>query len=109
MSYPERNYGPAMLGGQTGPAIQGSDAPRQAELAEVHQSIERAVKSASEACAVLSALRDRFFGDRPQTAEKAGSSPMRGGILGALHDRSEALNGTLDYLHSLLNEITRVA
>lgn len=99
---------------QTRPSMRYADvggaveiAPRS-DLQELLERIDRAFKSATDAAAILSSQRDRLFGERPQGGEKSQTRPVRGGLIGGLHDRADDLNGVLETLHSLIEEIGRV-
>jgi hypothetical protein len=88
-----------------------TEAPRPpSELQQLANGVERALKLCADTFDVASALRDRLFGGQPQPADKAQPPrPVRGGIVGGLQDRADDLNGSLERLHVLLADITRVA
>jgi len=85
--------------------------PQQAELQELAMRLEQSVKTATVTCEVLMSLRDRLFGARPETPQPGINAPrpVRSGLVGALHDRSDDLNATLNRLQVLVSQVERVA
>lgn len=81
------------------------------ELQQFAAAFERGLKNLAELNQQMSMLRDRLFGERPTGPgdSQKGPRPVRGGMVGGLHDRADDMNAQIERLSVLVSEVSRVA
>ncbi len=109
MSYQSMERSGAM--GQT-PVANGYSGPvekQRSELPELLAKVETCMKKTSDVYDVFAQLHDRAFGPSPETSPGVSPRPVRSGIIGNLHDRSDDLGLMLDRLRNLAADLARIA
>jgi hypothetical protein len=96
-----------MASGTVGYAVP-AEKPRS-ELPDLLAKVESCMKKTSDTYDVLAQLHDRTFGPSPETPPGVSPRPVRGGIVGHLHDRSDDLGMMLDRLRNLAADLARIA